>query len=40
MVGSGQVDLVDRPVLLAPVRELDEGILLRYIRYGADYRIA
>jgi hypothetical protein len=32
VVGAGQVDLVDRAILLAPVCELDEGVLLWYFR--------
>ena len=40
MVGSSQVALVDGTVLLAPVRELDETILLWYVWYRANDRVA
>jgi len=36
MIVSGQVNLVNRPVLLPPVCKFDEAVLLGYIRYGAD----
>ena len=39
MVMAGQVDLVDRPILLAPFCELDEAILFRDIWDGTDDRI-
>jgi hypothetical protein len=40
MVGSSQVALVDGTVLLAPVRKLDEPILLWYVWYRANDRVA
>lgn len=35
MIVSREVDLVDRTVLLAPIRKLDEAVLFRDIRYRA-----
>mgnify|MGYP003624078797 CR=1 FL=1 len=39
MIASCQVDLVDGPVLLAPLCKLDESILFRNIRYRANDRV-
>jgi hypothetical protein len=40
MVGSSQVALVDGTILLAPVRELYETVLLWYVWYRTDDRVA
>jgi hypothetical protein len=40
MVVASQVDLIDWTIFFAPIRELDEAILFRYLRDGADNRVA
>ena len=36
MVGTCEVDVVDRAILLRPVVKLDEAVLLRNVRYGTN----
>jgi len=40
VIVSGQIDLVDRTILLAPVRKLDEAVLFGYLRDRADDGVA
>lgn len=40
MIRAGEVAIVDRTVLLPPLRKLNEAILLRYIRDRTDDWVA
>lgn len=40
VVGTSQVDLIDRAMFLAPVGKFDEAVLLGYVWYRAEDGVA